>query len=98
VSASTDNKHQSVADVAGRILDTYGHIETSDSSRVVYTDGDLNIGHESGVLEIIYRGTLVFRHGPDCSAGNCVFKEHGNWVMLLEQLEQSGPDSPDEVQ
>lgn len=92
-----DNKHQSVMEAAGRILDAYGYVETSDSSRVVYTDGDLNIGREGNILEIIHRGTLVFRHGPDCSSGDCVFEEHGDWVKLIHRLEQSGPDSPDEV-
>ncbi|MDT4897626.1 MAG: hypothetical protein QOH25_2703 [Acidobacteriota bacterium] len=94
---TTDTKHKLVAKAASRILDAYGHIETSDSSRVVYTDGDLNIAREADILEIIYRGTLVFRHGSDCSAGDCVFEEHGDWVRLIERLEKSGPDSPDEV-
>jgi len=95
---NTDNsKHQAVAEAAGRILEAYGHIETSDSSRTVYTDGDLNIGREGDVLEIIHRGTLVLRHAPDCSTGGCVFEEHGDWVTLIEQLEKSGPDAPDEV-
>lgn len=94
---TANHQHRLIAEVAGRILEAYGHIETSGSSRTVYTDGDLNIGRESDVLEIIYRGTLVLRHTPDCSASDCVFEEHGDWVMLLERLEKSGPDSPDEV-
>jgi hypothetical protein len=94
---TTNSKHKSVAEAAERILEAYGHIETSDSSRTVYADGDLNIGREGDVLEIIHRGTLVLRHGPDCSADNCVFEEHGDWVTLIEQLEKSGPDFPDEV-
>jgi hypothetical protein len=93
-SKNIDDKHESVAEVAGRILDAYGHIETSDSSRKVYTDGDLNIGREGDLLEIIHRGTLVFRHGPDCSAGDCVFEEHGNWVVLIERLAQGVSNSP----
>ena len=92
-----DSKHKSIAVTAGKILDAYGHIETSDSSRKVYTDGDLNIGREGDILEIIHRGTLVFRHGPDCSSVDCVFEEHGDWSKLIERLEQSGPGSPDEV-
>src|SRR5918993_4152630 len=94
---TTNHKHKLVAEAASRILEAYGHVETSDSSRTVYTDGDLNIGRESDILEIIYRGTLVLRHAPDCSGGDCVFEEHGEWVRLIEQLEKSGPDAPDEV-
>ena len=94
---TTETEHKLVVKAANLILDAYGHVETSDSSRVVYSDGDLNIGRESDMLEIIYRGTLVFRHGPDCSAGDCVFEEHGDWVMLIERLAQAVSDSPDQA-
>ena len=89
-----DDKHRSVAEAAGQILDAFGHVETSDSSRVVYTDGDLNIGRELDTTEIIYRGTLVFRHGPDCIPGECVFEEHGDWVSIVERIAQAGGSAP----
>jgi hypothetical protein len=91
-----DEKHRSVAEAAGQILSAYGHAETSDSSRVVYTDGDLNIGRERDTIEIIYRGTLVFRHGPDCVPGECVFEEHGDWVSIVERIAQASSASPDQ--
>ena len=90
-----DLKSQSVAGAAERILDAYGRAETSDSSRVVYTDGDLNIGRELGTLEIILRGTLVFRYGPDCAPDECVFEEHGDWVSVVEGIAQSVSGPPD---
>ena len=93
----SDNKSRPVAEAAERILDAYGHVETSDSSRVVYTDGDLNIGRESGTLEIIFRGSLVFRQGDDCAPDECVFEEHGDWVSVVEGIAQSISGPPDEA-
>jgi hypothetical protein len=89
----SDNKSRPVAEAAERILDAYGHVETSDSSRVVYTDGDLNIGRESGTLKIIFRGTLVFRHGPGLGPDEQVFEGHGDWARLVQRIAAnvSGP-------
>jgi len=75
-----------VAAAARHILEAFGHVETSDSSRVVYTEGDLNIGGEDDLLEIIYRGTLVFRYAPSLAAGELVFEEHGDWVSIVERV------------
>ncbi|MDQ3820602.1 MAG: hypothetical protein M3362_23365 [Acidobacteriota bacterium] len=83
-----------IASAARRILDAYGHIETSDSSRTVYTDGDVNIAEDASVLEVIYRGTLVFRYAPDNSESEPVFEEHGDWVSIIERMAESIPDSP----
>lgn len=88
-----DEKHRSVAEAAGQILDAYGHAETSDSSRAVYTDGDLNIGLERDIVEIIYRGTLVFRHSPGCVPGECIFEEHGDWVSIVERIAKASSAS-----
>ena len=88
------NSVREIASAAKRILDAYGHIETSDSSRTVYTDGDMNIASESGVLEIIHRGTLVFRYAPDDSSSESVFEEHGDWVSIIERMAEAIPDSP----
>ena len=93
----TDKRIRSVGESARRVLDYYGHVETSDSQRRVYTDGDLNIGSESGVVEIIHRGSLVFRYGPDCAPDECVFEEHGDWASVVERLAESIPNSPREA-
>ena len=47
---SEEGKFESVAAAALSILDAYGGHETSDSPRVIYTAGDLNIASERGVL------------------------------------------------
>lgn len=91
---SREDDIRKIASAAERILDLYGHMETSDSSRTVYTDGDVNIGSESGVLEIIYRGTLVFRYAPDISESESIFEEHGDWVSIIERMAEATPDAP----
>lgn len=89
-----ENSLKEIASMARSILDAYGHLETSDSARTVYTDGDINIAEDAGVLEIIYRGTLVFRHMPDESAGESIFEEHGDWVSIIKRMAEDLPESP----
>ncbi|HEX8889101.1 MAG TPA: hypothetical protein VF779_07985 [Pyrinomonadaceae bacterium] len=92
---SQERDFKRIAAAAGRILEAFGHAETSDSPRVIYTENDLNIASDGQRLEIIYRGTLVFRYAPALAAGEPVFEEHGDWASLVERLaddaEQSGP-------
>lgn len=85
------NRVREIASAAGRILKACGHIETSDSSRTVYTDGDVNIAEDGGVLEIIHRGSLVFRYSPDDSSSEPVFEEHGDWVSIIERMAEAVP-------
>ena len=79
-------KFEHIAATANRILDAYGSHETSDSPRVMYTAGDLNVAREGGVIEIIYRGTLVFRYGPGGGEGHRVFETHGPWIAELTRI------------
>ena len=88
------NSVREIASAAERILDAYGHIETSDSSRTVYTDGDMNIAKDAGVIEIIHRGSLVFRYAPGNSESESIFEEHGDWVSIIERMAEAIPDSP----
>ncbi len=83
-----------IVSAARRILDAYGHIETSDSSRTVYTDGDVNVAEDAGVLEVIYRGTLVFRYAHDNPESGPVLEEHGDWVSIIKRMAENVPDSP----
>lgn len=76
---------KSILSVTQRILDVYGRHETSDSSRIIYTEGDLNIGYEGGVIEIIFRGSLVFRHDPKGEITD-FYEEHGAWMNELERV------------
>ena len=87
-----ENKFKSVTAVAQRILDAYGGHETSDSPRVIYTVGDLNIAREGGILEIIFRGTLVFRYAPKDDTSGRVFEEHGVWLAEVERVAQTLPE------
>jgi hypothetical protein len=89
------DKFEQVASTAGRILDAYGRHETSDSSRVMYTAGDLNVAREAGVIEIIYRGTLVFRYDLEGGAADRVFEEHGVWVAQLTSIAGAITEPPE---
>jgi hypothetical protein len=82
---------RAVAAAARRILEAYGAHETSASARVVYTSGDLNVAVENDVIEIINRGTLVFRYTPEGGAAGQVFEEHGDWRAEVERLAAAAP-------
>jgi len=90
----TNDKFKSVGEMARRIIDTYGFPET-DSSRVVFTEGDLYISSETDIIEIIYRGTLVFRDSPSGGAEGFSFEEAGEWIHEIERIAQTISDSPE---
>ncbi len=81
---------KSILSIAQRILDVYGRHETADSSRIVYTEGDLNVGNEDGVLEIFFRGSLVFRHDPKGEITD-FYEEHGVWMDEIERVSRDIP-------
>jgi hypothetical protein len=81
---------KSILSIAQRILDICGRHETSDSSRIIYTEGDINIGYENGVIEIIFRGSLVFRHDPKGESTD-FYEEHGAWMDELERVYRNIP-------
>lgn len=80
-----EEEFKSILSIAQRILDVYGRHETSDSSRIIYTEGDLNIGYENGVIEIIFRGSLGFRHDPKGEITD-FYEEHGVWMDEIERV------------
>ena len=81
---------KSILSIAQRILDVYGRHETSDSQRIIYTEGDLNIGYENGVIDIIFRGSLVFRHDPKGEITD-FYEEHGLWMDEIERVSRNIP-------
>ncbi|HEV2915697.1 MAG TPA: hypothetical protein VGX92_20620 [Pyrinomonadaceae bacterium] len=83
----SNQKFRAMAEAARRILDVYGHA-APDTIRTVYADGDLNIGSEEGVVEIIYRGTLVFRYAPEGDTQEQVFQDEGGWRDVVERIAQ----------
>lgn len=87
-----EEEFKSILSITQRILDVYGRHETSDSPRIVYTEGDLNIGYEDGVIEIIFRGSLAFRHDPKGETTD-FYEEHGVWMDELERVSSSIPES-----
>ncbi len=91
---SQEQKFEAIAEMSQRILDAYGGYETSDSSRVMYTAGDLNIARDGGVVEIIFRGTLAFRYAPEGDRDDRVFEEHGVWLEEVERIARTVPESP----
>ncbi len=76
---------KSVLSIAQRILDVYGQHETADSSRIVYTEGDLNIAYDDDVIEVFFRGSLVFRHDPKGEITS-YYEEHGVWMDEIERV------------
>jgi hypothetical protein len=87
---------KSILSIARRILDIYGRPETADSSHIIYTEGDLNIGRESGVVDIIFRGSLVFRHDPKGEITD-FFEQHGVWINEIERVSRKIPQSSSDV-
>lgn len=84
-------RFETIAEACRKILDARGFAETSDSSRVIYTTGDLNVAEEAGVIEIVFRGSLVFRHAPGEAYEN-IFEEHGDWASMVLRLSASLSD------
>lgn len=87
-----ENRLKHVADEARRILEAIGMPETSDSSRRMYTEGDMNMAIQNGVIEIIFRGTLVFRYALEGTAVEPIFEEHGVWRKEVERIARSLPE------
>lgn len=81
---------KSILSIANRILDVYGQHETADSPRIIYTEGDINIACEDGVIDIFFRGSLVFRHDPKGKITD-YYEEHGIWMDAFEQVYQRIP-------
>ncbi len=82
-------RFETIAEACRKILDARGFPETSDSARVLYTEGDLNIAREAGVIEVLFRGSLVFRYASSEATSENVFEEHGLWAGIVERIAAS---------
>ena len=80
-----EEEFQAILSVAGRALDVYGLNEPSDPPRVTYTEGELKISNKHGVIDIFFRGSLVFRHDP---AGGITdfYETDGIWINEMERI------------
>ena len=83
---------QSILSLARRILDVYGRDETSDSSRISCTRGDVSISSERDVIDIFFRGSLVFRHDPKGEITD-FFETRGVWIDEMERIARAIPPS-----
>jgi hypothetical protein len=83
---------RSILSLARRILDVYGSDETSDSSRVSYTHGDVSISSRREVVDIFFRGSLVFRYDPKGEITD-FFETRGPWIDELERMARTIPSS-----
>ncbi len=85
-----EEEFQSILSVARRVLDVYGCSDPSDAPRISYTHGDLNISGKHSVIEIFFRGSLVFRHAPNGEITD-FFELHGDWINEMERMARDIP-------
>jgi hypothetical protein len=83
---------RSILSLARRVLDVYGRDETSDSPRVSYTHGDVSISSRHKVVDIFFRGSLVFRHDPKGEMTD-FFETRGIWIDEIERMARAIPPS-----
>lgn len=83
---------RSILSLARRVLDVYGRRETPDSPLISYTQGDVMIGCERSVIEIFFRGSLVFRHDPQGEITD-FFETSGAWIDEVGRVARSVPSS-----
>ncbi len=88
-----EEEFRSILSVAQRILDVYGHRKTSDSSRVSYTDGEMDFSRKRSVVDIFFRGSLVFRHDPNGEMTD-FFESSGTWIDEVGRIAQNIPHFP----
>lgn len=82
----------SILSVARRVLDVYGRPDPSDSPRVSHAHRDVNITGKRGVIDIFFRGSLVFRHDPKGEITD-FFETSGIWMDELERIARDIPPS-----
>jgi hypothetical protein len=83
---------QSILSLARRVIDVYGRDETSDPSRISYTHGDVSISSKRDVIDIFFRGSLVFRHDPKGEITD-FFETRGIWIDEIERMTRAIPPS-----
>lgn len=83
---------RSIVSLARRVIDVYGRSETADPSRISYTEGDVQISCKRDVIDIFFRGSLVFRRDPKGEVTD-FFETQGLWIVELERLVRAIPPS-----
>ena len=87
-----EEEFRSILSVARRALDVYGLNEASDLPRVSHTEGDLTISNKRGVIDIFFRGSLVFRHDPKGEITD-FYETDGDWIDELGRIGLNIPPS-----
>ena len=83
---------RSILSLARRILDVYGRDDMSDPSRISYAHGGVSISSKRDVVDIFFRGSLVFRHDPKGEITD-FFETRGIWIDEMEQIARAIPPS-----
>jgi hypothetical protein len=83
---------RSILSLARRVLDVYGSDETSDPPRISYVHGDVRISSKRAVVDIFFRGSLVFRHDPKGEITD-FFETRGIWIDEMERIARAIPPS-----
>lgn len=87
------DEFKAVLAAAKRILIVAGQPEAADSARLIYTQADLTVGSERGIIDIFFRGSLVFRHAPHGEITD-YFDRYGAWQDEIKQIAQGLPEPP----
>lgn len=83
---------RSILSLARRVLDVYGRGETQDPTRTSYTNGAVNISSQRDVIDIFFRGSLVFRHDPNGEITD-FYETKGVWIDEVERIARDIPPS-----
>jgi hypothetical protein len=81
---------RSILSLARRVLDVYGGEEKSDPPRISYEQGEVSIGSKREVIDIFFRGSLVFRHDPKGEMTD-FFETRGRWIDEMERIARAIP-------
>ena len=82
----------SILSVARRVLDVYGRPDPSDPPRISHAHRDVNITGKRGVIDIFFRGSLVFRYDPKGGITD-FFETSGIWMDEMERMARKIPSS-----
>ena len=87
-----EKEFRAILSVARRVLDVYGLNDSSDPPRVIHTEGEMTVSNKSGVIDVFYQGSLVFRHDPKGEITD-FFEASGNWIDEMERMGLNLPPS-----
>jgi len=87
-----EEEFQSILSVSRRLLDVYGRPDPAEPPRVCYVHGNVTVSDKRGVIDIFFRGSLVFRHDPKGEITD-FFETSGIWIDEVERIARNLPSS-----